>query len=1011
MQRWLTVACSTAALFALGCATALAAPTPASGTISPTNPLLTFGDGPFTGANPSNNVPGSVGPNCGAVPNTCSDYMLTVDIPAGYTLLHPNDVVTIKVSWPDATVNDFDVYILNQAGTTEAFPGSQTSSDPEIAPFHVTDGTVTYLVRVAVFQAANESYTATVTLGPPSASVPLLARSYSIGTDVWSCNTHLAGTNPSGPPPTLDQSLDGEPLTAFDKNGRVYISALNGLGGGCGVWYSDDACGQAYRFVGTPDNGAGGGDAEVRTAPQKNALGFYNVYTSSLSLANITVAASFDGGNTFTSSPISVTPVDDRNWQCAYGPSTCYLSYVNGATQPGNVMEVVRLDYSGLAAPVVSPASVVWDPAHVDPNLSHQKGNIVADQRPGANTTLLMAGPNGEGNVYCCWTEAGQRVFCSVSTNFGTTWTHHLIWDGGVGSNYAHIFTWMAIDTQGNLYNVFSDDRNVYLCTSVDHGTTWSTPVRVNRGAGASNACIFPQIAAGSSGRVVIDFYGTSATSPHDPSAEWSVFVARSENALVQQPDFEEVKVNDKAFHTGAVCENGLNCTSGRELSDNFDIDINPVDGSAGLAYGVFAVSGSFLARQVSGISAYADKTITDRSSSCPTPLNNCLAPPLTGSPCIGPGYVTILTDPVGNADTPPVATASEDILSVGVGEPLAAGNSLVFAIKVASLDPNNLPPDVFWRVIWSGPGGQRYVDVVNCATGGLSSHYGHFTTGSVQDGVTDGFTLTPDGYITVTIDKSKVGSPTPGTTLTGINADCRTIAGSCPVQGAAAFVPNDVTNSGDYVVVGNSFCTPLTVSCPSNTVASPGDHPLDFHVTNPGTGTHPIVGTVTDANGWLGTATFLAGPLAAGATGTATVTVHVPSDCSPTADDSISFHVTSPDLPDAADCGTTVHCTVAVAVGAEAPRELSLAVAGTNPFRDRTTLAYALPHRSNVKLEVFSIAGRRLRTLVNGELAAGRYSTPLDMREGGSALAAGVYYVALTADGEKRKITVVALQ
>src|SRR5205823_14470920 len=127
---------------------------------------------------------------------------------------------------------------------------------------------------------------------------------------------------------------------------------------------------------------------------------------------------------------------------------------------------------------------------------------------------------------------------------------------------------------------------------------------------------------------------------------------------------------------------------------------------------------------------------------------------------------------------------------------PDGVGNALVFTMKMASLKPDSLPPDVFWRVIWSGPGGQRYVDVMNCAAGGLSSHYGHFTTGSVQDGPSDGFTVTPDGRVTITIAKSKVDNPGPGTTLTSINADCRTIAGNCPPTGAAAFAPNDVTSS-----------------------------------------------------------------------------------------------------------------------------------------------------------------------------------------------------------------------
>src|SRR5207245_200444 len=76
------------------------AATPSSGTLSPLTPSLTFAGGPFTGANPTNNIPGSNGPDCSAVPNTCDDYLLTLSIPAGYSALHPNDVITVKVQWP-----------------------------------------------------------------------------------------------------------------------------------------------------------------------------------------------------------------------------------------------------------------------------------------------------------------------------------------------------------------------------------------------------------------------------------------------------------------------------------------------------------------------------------------------------------------------------------------------------------------------------------------------------------------------------------------------------------------------------------------------------------------------------------------------------------------------------------------------------------------------------------------------------------------------------------------------
>src|SRR5262249_48323708 len=141
---------------------------------------------------------------------------------------------------------------------------------------------------------------------------------------------------------------------------------------------------------------------------------------------------------------------------------------------------------------------------------------------------------------------------------------------------------------------------------------------------------------------------------------------------------------------------------------------------------------------------------------------------------------------------------SSEDILSVGVGEPDEPGNPLAFVVHVAGVNPDSLPPNVFWRVLWTGPGGQRYVDLTNCATGGPAAHYGHFTTtGSVLDGAADGYSI-KDNRITIRIDKSKVDNPGVGATLVAINADCRTVAGNCG-SSPAAFAPNDVTNSGQY--------------------------------------------------------------------------------------------------------------------------------------------------------------------------------------------------------------------
>lgn len=901
-------------LLAFGMATAA---TPSSGTLSPLTPLLTFGGGPFTGANPTNNIPGSDGPDCAAVPGTCDDYLLTVSIPAGYSALNPSHVITVRVQWPGAGVSDFDVYILNPSTQTSAQAPAATSSDPEIAAWGVVDGTVTYLVRVAAFQAVNESYTATVTLGPPSASTPGTG-TYALGTDRWSCNQHLSGDNPTGPPPVFDHGLDGEPAVKFDPNGKLYVSAIAGVPAGSGMWSTTDACGQAYEFLGAPDAGLGGGDTELETAPVANVLGNYNVYMSSLTLANLTTAVSFDGGHNFALTPIStITPGDDRQWNATYGPSLCYLSYRNGATNPGNFLECVRLDYTAMGAPVIGPPSVVW--LGLDPSANRELGNMVTDRRPGGNLITLTAGPGGEGNVYHGWTEEGHKVFVSVSHDFGTTWSHSLVWDGGIGSSYDHKFTWCAVDQAGNVYTAFSDDRNVYLSSSSNQGVSWSRPVRVNRG-GASNIAIFPQIAAGSARRVVITFYGHSGTSTQDPGAQWKVFVSRCQNALAAVPAFEEVQVSNQNFHTGPVCEQGLACASGRELTECFDIDVDPLDGSAALAYGAFGVTGTFISRQVSGASAIVGKTVVDRSLTCPTPSNVCNTVSVAGSPCILPGVIAV-TDPTGTADTPPVANPQQDIESISVAEPAGIGDMLVFTMKVTSLNLGSLPPNCFWRIIWQGPGtgtaNQHYVDVVNCVTGGLSSHYGHFTTGSVQDGLSDSFTLLADGTIRITIAKSKVGNPTPGLTLTAVNGDARDIVGACPVVGSAAFAPIDVTNSGQYLVVGNGYCAPPTVTCAANfngeTGGSPLDFPLTYRVNNSSTTARTFNVQLSDTDNWLlgGPFSTTLGPVSPGGFASFPVTLRMEGHCMPSPNDLITWTASAADLPGSAQCQTQAICAL----------------------------------------------------------------------------------------------------
>jgi len=69
------------------------------------------------------------------------------------------------------------------------------------------------------------------------------------------------------------------------------------------------------------------------------------------------------------------------------------------------------------------------------------------------------------------------------------------------------------------------------------------------------------------------------------------------------------------------------------------------------------------------------------------------------------------------------------------------------------------------------------------------------------------------------------------------------------------------------------------------------------------------------------------------------------------------------------------------------------------NPFNPATTIEYGLPRRSHVKMGVYDIMGRRVRTLVDREEAAGWHMITWDgMNDDGESVATGIYFYRLIA-------------
>ena len=74
------------------------------------------------------------------------------------------------------------------------------------------------------------------------------------------------------------------------------------------------------------------------------------------------------------------------------------------------------------------------------------------------------------------------------------------------------------------------------------------------------------------------------------------------------------------------------------------------------------------------------------------------------------------------------------------------------------------------------------------------------------------------------------------------------------------------------------------------------------------------------------------------------------------------------------------------------------------NPFNPATLLRFVMPHEARIRLEVYDLAGQRVRRLMDRTVAAGRYEVAWDGRDAsGFNAASGVYHAVLRDDGGRR--------
>jgi hypothetical protein len=392
-----------------------------------------------------------------------------------------------------------------------------------------------------------------------------------------------------------------------DPTERIWITAPTGIGlnsralpcaapceNGDLFWYSDDngrtwVVASGPGGVGSPTI-VGGGDSDVAT-------GFGpEVWGTGLTLANITLAASCDRGQTFTANPISnIGTVEDRQWIDSYEDRLKPLLGPDFVLNYGGVAER-RIWYHQIlspacAPPVAGPKIDVSGPECVeaifDDDCYQWPGNLAVDETTGdvyvTHNTFGRESGLKDDVIVTRVVEGAARPVTQTDVQARVAANDR--------PDTFDSFTAAAVDRGGNVYVVWSERHpetqttDTYLAVSKDRGQTWGRPIKVNRGP---NTTTFPWIVAGDPGKIDIVYYGTNekGESPETvpPTSRWRVWMAQSLNALDANPTFKENPATG-FMHQGAICTSGTGCAPGtRDLLDFFQIDVD-ASGMANITY------------------------------------------------------------------------------------------------------------------------------------------------------------------------------------------------------------------------------------------------------------------------------------------------------------------------------------------------------------------------------------------------------------------------------------------
>lgn len=553
------VLCAAAILFNLASLAPVQAASPASGTLSPDSPVVSWTGGPLV---PS--AAGCAGPD----DPTCDHFKLGIVPPPG------GAGFTVRITL--TPLDDWDLNVFDPGGSGEGSSGNP----PGIAEIVVLANPVAgvHTVSGAPF-AVGAPYSASAVLeigAPPPPPPPPGAQSVKM----FQYEPPAGAGGSAGEPSIGVGRLGAEHV----PNAAMYIAGLEVLR------VTRDECLSDSRQE---------TDLWVdKTAPNNG-----------LATLDPILFTDFRTGRTFASqlgpkcSLMSFTDDDGESWLpsqgCGINAGVDHQSVGGGPFPAGD--PVGGIGYPNATYYCSQDAAIAQCALSRDGGLTFGLAvQIYNVTQCGGLHGHVQVGPDGTAYVPNKNCQGVQGV--AVSTDSGTTWTVRTVPGSASGETDPHL----DVGPDDKVYFAYSAG-STWVATSTDRGQTWSAPINLGAAFDVANS-VFPEVVAGDGGRAAVAFLGTPDTGPvygTDTTlpVEWHLYVATTYDGGQTWTTVDATPADP--VQRGAICTQGTTCSSGRNLLDFNDITIDDegrvlvayADGCVGSCAGGGPQSGTALAR------------------------------------------------------------------------------------------------------------------------------------------------------------------------------------------------------------------------------------------------------------------------------------------------------------------------------------------------------------------------------------------------------------------------------